>query len=200
MEGQAGESVFSQLTADVLYDYVALKELAVAEIEDEALLGGRRWSGGHGVEQDSYSVKRSGDPVPAEGKTTKGKESGSIAEDVCVPARSEAVIDVYVKRTEEDDLDNMANSFQERYTLLMAATLVNINGATTCKARVLNPLLKEATLKQDAEIAHADRIERVVSVLSDMETSDEDSNVSNVRLVQVSKSMDAQASTPGFRS
>ncbi|KAH3839557.1 hypothetical protein DPMN_112989 [Dreissena polymorpha] len=67
---------------------------------------------------------------------------------------------------------------------MMGATLVDINKAVTCKVRVLNPQAADVALKQDAEIARAERIDRVVSVLTEKEDEGEES-LAKVRRVQL---------------
>ncbi|KAH3888474.1 hypothetical protein DPMN_012509 [Dreissena polymorpha] len=42
----------------------------------------------------------------------------------------------------------------------MAATMVDINRSPTCKIRVMNQFSHDVDLKQDAEIAVAERVER----------------------------------------
>ncbi len=137
----------------------------VAAIEDDALLG--------------YDVLVGGENGPADILLSKGKivldsieipciQVGSksrarkvvIADDVSVPGNSEALIDVFIERMEEDDLNQKAdylveptNHFKESYHLLMAATLVDINKTTTCKLRLLTPFSSEVVLRQDAEVA-----------------------------------------------
>ncbi|KAH3733437.1 hypothetical protein DPMN_039864 [Dreissena polymorpha] len=66
---------------------------------------------------------------------------------------------------------------------MMGATLVDINQAVTCKVRVLNPQAAVVALKQDAEIARAERIDMVVSVLTEKENEGEES-LARVRRVQ----------------
>ncbi|KAH3755688.1 hypothetical protein DPMN_190386 [Dreissena polymorpha] len=51
----------------------------------------------------------------------------------------------------------------------MATILVNLNEAPTCKVRVLNPYPTEINLRQDADIGVAERMEKIVSVLTKAE-------------------------------
>ncbi|KAH3734659.1 hypothetical protein DPMN_041099 [Dreissena polymorpha] len=68
----------------------------------------------------------------------------------------------------------------------MASTLVNINQSPTCVIRLLNPFTAEVKLRQDAVIGSAEKIERVVSVLSSKENDKEESNFFAVRRVVTS--------------
>ncbi|KAH3828508.1 hypothetical protein DPMN_130488 [Dreissena polymorpha] len=79
----------------------------------------------------------------------------------------------FAESFESDDSDLQADyvvepteNFKERYPLQMASTRVNINQSPTCVIRLLNPFTTEVKLCQDAVIGSAEKIERVVSVLS----------------------------------
>ena len=170
-------------------------EAIVAEIEDDALLG--------------YDVLMGGKKGPADILLSKGKilldgheipclqigrnpkqRKVVMADDFCVPAQSEAVVDVYVERIEDDDADWKADflveptkHFKETYNLMMASTLININHSATCKVRLMNPSLAETVLRQNAEIGYADRIEGIVSVIQEKEYTGEDENPESVRQV-----------------
>jgi transposase InsO family protein/DNA-binding MarR family transcriptional regulator len=80
--------------------------------------------------------------------------------------------------------------------LKMASTLVDINRSVACKVRVLNPFKHDCTLKQDAEIGRAERIERVVSVLLAKEHELEPENLTSVRRIQLR--MDETKTGPHF--
>lgn len=45
-----------------------------------------------------------------------------------------------------------SGKFKERYKLVFATTLVDINIVPTCKVRVMNPFTHDADLRHDAEI------------------------------------------------
>ena len=69
------------------------------------------------------------------------------------------------------------------YPLQMATTLVNLNEAPTCKVRVLNPYPTEINLRQDADIGVAERMEKIVSVLTKAEHQAESDNLVAVRRI-----------------
>ncbi len=117
------------------------------------------------------------------------------------PRKYRAVIDVYVERVDDDDIDLGADylvepldGFRERYQLVMGSTLVDINSATTCRIRVLNPFSDEICLRQDAEIASAERIERIVTVVSVEENTTEANNLNNIRRVGIGTARQSTAS------
>ena len=81
---------------------------------------------------------------------------------------------MYVERTEADDVDPESRyiaapteNFGERYQLLMASPLIDGNKAPTSKVRILNPFPTETTIRQDAVIGVAEKIESIVSVLQE---------------------------------
>ncbi|KAH3832629.1 hypothetical protein DPMN_105921 [Dreissena polymorpha] len=171
-------------------------DAVIAEIEDQALLGYDVLVGSeHGPADLLLSkgvVILGGVEIPCFKKAVESRyRKVTVAEDVTVPAKSEDLVDVFVGRRKSDDDDSRAeylieatDGFKDRCHLMMGATLVDINKAVTCKVRVLNPQAADVALKQDAEIACAERIDRVVSVLTEKENEGEES-LARVRRVQL---------------
>ncbi|CAG2191074.1 unnamed protein product [Mytilus edulis] len=131
------------------------KELVIAEIEDECLLG-----------MDILQNDPSG---PADVILSKGI---IILRGVEIPViqvgvdRARRVIFIYIERREEDDNNvnteffiEPASNFEERYSLQMAATLVDIKDMVTNQIRVMNPYPTSASINQDAILAYAERQE-----------------------------------------
>ena len=96
---------------------------------------------------------------------------------------SEALVDVFVDRREEDDNEGCADSLIEaglqladRYLLVAAQTLVDVyrRAKFACSIRVL-------LITQNCAIGTADRVSEVVSVLVDKENE----NVDNLCKVRV---------------
>ena len=159
-------------------------EAVVADIEDEALLGYDVLEGGSqgadillsqnkiildGIEIPCFQVGRS--------HTIKRVV---MADDAQIPGRTEALVDVYVERNEGDDHDQNGKyiiepteQFVGRYHILMASVLVDINASTTCKVRVLNPFSHTVTLRQDAEVGRAEKIELVLNTIAERENPNE---------------------------
>ncbi len=175
-----------------------VSEAIVAEIEDDALLGYDVLSGGPKGPADILMSRNvivlDGQEVPCvqRGRTLRTRKV-TVADDVKIPGNSEALIDVYVERDEGDDADYGADylvdpldGFREKYQLVMASTLVDINQATTCRIRVMNPFPNEMGLRQDAEIGRAEKIERAVTVVSAKANSEETVNLNRVRRVGAS--------------
>lgn len=74
---------------------------------------------------------------------TYGYEKVVVADDVIVQAKTEALVDIFIERTEEDNLDKdlhylleATDEFTERYELSMAWLLVDLNQAVTSKVRI----------------------------------------------------------------
>ena len=118
-----------------------------------------------------------------------------MAADTCIPGMTEALVDVYVERSETDDQNEFldcvveaAPQFTERYSLLLASTLVDVNAATTCKIRMLNPMPDNVVLKQETEVGMAERSDSIVSVIAESESADDDNvmTVQRLRMVKVS--------------
>ncbi|KAH3735953.1 hypothetical protein DPMN_042514 [Dreissena polymorpha] len=108
----------------------------------------------------------------------KGKCSRRVlvADDVKIPGLTEALVDVYIEREESDDCLMVAeyivepsSNFKDKYQLVMASTLVDINKLSTCKGRVLNPIDVVVTLRQNTDVGRAELIERIVSVIAEEE-------------------------------
>lgn len=98
----------------------------------------------------------------------------TVADNFCIPAKTEAVVDIYVERTEDDDSDREADFLVEptdhlnkAYQLIMGSTIVNINQSATCKVRILNPSLVDTGLRQDAQTGQAEKIIGIVSVIQE---------------------------------
>jgi DNA-binding MarR family transcriptional regulator len=114
-----------------------------------------------------------------------------VAKDTCVPGKSEALVDVYIERSEDDQdtfrdyVVEAAPKFRERYSLLVASTLVDANAATTCRIRILNPMPDDVTLRQETEVGIAERADRIVSVIAKAEcpNSENSTTVRRIRLV-----------------
>lgn len=189
---ECGKAVFSLK----LGSFELLTDAIVADIEDEALLGCDVLNGADAGPADILLSKGlivlGGTNIPCFKVGTKKTRRVTLAEDTNVPGRSEAVVDVFVERTEEDDSDQPADfiveptqKFKDRYKLVMASTLVDINRGPTCKIRVLNPFSDEVSLKQYAEVATAEKIDRVISTLVKEECDSEGENLNAVKRVTI---------------
>ena len=108
-----------------------------------------------------------------------------------IPAQSETVIDVNVERKECDDFTGESEyiiepteHFQEKYPLLMAAAIVDINQGCTSKVRLLNPFPTEVSIKQSAVLGQAEPIERA-SGMQDQQEGIIGGNYNSIRKIQL---------------
>ena len=172
------------------------REIIVAEIEDDALLGydilkGDNQSADILLSQNKIILNGTHIPCFQVGRQAMVRQVVS-ADDYCIPGYSESVISVYIDRTEDDDNGEDTNLliqgsefFSDRYQLILASTLVDINSGPTCKVRVLNPFPDDAYLKQDAVLGKAETIDRVVTVLCKEESNEEKANCCSVRRIRL---------------
>ena len=175
-------------------------EARVADIEDDALLGydvlkGRNEKGAD-ILLSKNKIVMDGVAIPCfqVGEKQQYARKVTVAEELIVPGQTEAIINVFVERQENDDKEKVLDyllepteQFQERYQLKMASTLVDINMGTTCKVRVLNPFSQDIILRQDAEIAKAERIDKIVTVVAEEETEEETGNNQSIRRLSTLK-------------
>ena len=114
---------------------------------------------------------------------------------VIVPPQSETLIDVYVERSEADELNANSNfiiepteHFKETYPLQMASVLVDINGSVASKVRVLNPFTTAVTIYQESVIAQAERIDQFKATLVEEESPRQKSDNTSIRRTDTSRS------------
>ncbi|KAH3859786.1 hypothetical protein DPMN_102609 [Dreissena polymorpha] len=100
-------------------------------------------------------------------KKSKRLRKVTVAEVVTVPALSEALVDMTMTRRQNYVIEP-AKGFSHTYPLIMAATLVNVNRALTCK--------------HDVEIGEAEKIEKCAGVIAAEENIEEEGNLAKVRL------------------
>ena len=174
------------------------RDVMVAEIEDDALLGYDILMGSTNGPADillsSNKIVLDGVDIPVIqiGQERQARRV-TVADSVHIPGQTEAVIDVFIERCEADEEEasefviEPTEQFRGRYPLQMAATVVNINGGPTCKVRVMNPFSSEVELKQDAVIGRAERVEKIISVIARAEDVEEGENRSAVRRIQLSQ-------------
>ena len=74
----------------------------------------------------------------------------------------------------------------------MAATLIDINRACTCKVRVLNPFPTAMSIKQDAVIGRAEPIEGNPVIVTNEEDSSETENHAAIRRIKLVQSENTQ--------
>ena len=153
----------------------------VAEIEDEALLGVDILQNGKGGPADILLSKGTilldNHEIPCIQVGVQEKvRKVTVAQDCVVPGCSEAVVDVFVSREEQDDISGQtdyliepSDNFKENFQLQMGASLVDINWEPTCKVRILNPLPSSIKLYQDTVIGQAEAVQETEVTLKQCE-------------------------------
>jgi len=169
------------------------EEAIVAEIEDEVLLGydilGKNDIGPADILLSKNVIVLGGHEIPCiKKRRSQRNRKVVVADDVVIPGLSETVVGVYVERDEDDDRDlassyivEPTDDFSMRYKLMMASTLVDVNRGPTCKIRIMNPFDEAVDLRQSAEIAVAEKIGEVVTVVTEAE---DEGNVSSGQAVR----------------
>jgi len=134
----------------MLGDISLTREIIVAEIEDDALLGIDILQNDEGGPADLLLSRGvilfQGKEIPCIQVGLKEEiRKVRAADNYTIPGQSETIIDVMVDRLESDDLMQdtefiieATNHFKETYPMHMASVLVDINTAPTCKIRILN--------------------------------------------------------------
>lgn len=124
----------------------------------------------------------------------------TIAEDVEIPGKAETIVDVFIERSEADDEDSTADflveptdGFKDKYQLVLASTLVDINRAATAKVRILNPFPVDVKLRQYAVIGKAEKVEKIVSIVSEAEHNGETGNLNKIRRIKVAKEVEEES-------
>ena len=169
-------------------------EAVVAEIEDDGLLEVdvlQSYSNGPADLKLSMGVlliNKQEVPIIQVGLSTRVRKV-TAADHFVIPAQSEAVIDVFIERTEYDDFSAEADyviepteHFKELYPLQMAPSFTNINSACTGKVRLLNPFPTAVSIKQDAVVGQAEPIDGSPQLIVQQEDSEEVNNYTRVRL------------------
>ena len=172
-------------------------EAIVAEVDDDGLLGvdvlQNRKDGPTDLLMSKGVLQIAGKEVPIiQVGITNRLRKVTAADHSIIPAQSEAIIDVYVERSEYDDFSSESEyiieptkHFQEEYPLQMATTLVDINQGCTCKVRLLNPFPTAVSIKQSAVLGQAEPIEGAPRALAQQEDIKENDNYCSIRRLQL---------------
>ena len=145
------------------------KELIIADIGDEGLLGAdimqedERGPGDLMLSRGVLKLRGLEIEVLRVGKDHKVRKV-TAADHYTVPGYCEQVIDVFIERFPEDDCEGNrdvvvepCDGFAERYPLVMANTVVDMNSSPTQKVRLLNPSSLPVSINQDSVIGVAER-------------------------------------------
>ena len=191
---ELGQAVFSLQLGALKFD----KELIIAEIEDECLLGmdilqnDTEGPGDVLLSQGLIILRGVEIPVVQIGIDKNSVRRVVSADHFVIPGYSEAIIDVCIQRTEDDDdSDNTefivepTQNFYDRYPLQMATTLVDIKNKVTTSLRIMNPFPNAVSINQDADIARAEQRLGPIKFLAFEESVEDTTRNSAVRRIQV---------------
>ena len=190
---ELGKAIFDIKLEDLPFEI----EVVVAEIEDEALLGLdvlMKADCGPANLRLSDGIMLLGDtsiPCQQIGLPERVRKI-RVADNFSIPPRSEMLIDVFIDRYEDDQilgsfdfvLDPTEDILQ-RYPVVMAPTIVNIEKDVTSLVRILNPFDTEFTLYQDTVIGEAESLIKEPEILVSCEDKAEVSNFSVVRRIKL---------------
>ncbi|CAG2241471.1 unnamed protein product [Mytilus edulis] len=173
------------------------KELVVAEIEDEVLLG--------------LDILMKGEMGPADIKLTEGVillngvtipciqigqpepvRKVRAADNFIIPPQSEILIDVFVDKTENDPISppqdyliEPSPKFIESHPVMMASSLVDICHDVTNKVRLINPFDREVQINQDTVVGLAEKVEDQPIILFSSENTKDSTNFDSVRRIKL---------------
>lgn len=191
---ERGKAIFTLQIGDLVLE----KELVVAEIEDEILLGLDILMKG---EKGPADIKLSKGVVELNGATIPCVQIGqpetlrkvTAADQFIIPPKSEIIIDVFVDRTECDTSDSPKDfliephpKFIERHPVVMASCLVDISNDVTSKVRLMNPFDFEVKINQDTVVGMAEKVETQPVVLLPYEKNEFD-NFDRIRRIPLSE-------------
>ena len=162
-----GEAIF-----EIYLDHEVFEgELIVAEIEDQALLGLDILLR---PENGPVKISLSENTLSFRGKEIEFKQSIErtrkvvVAENFVVPAYSEKHIDVFIDRFDSDNSLSCSifcveptTDFNNRFPLLMASCLIDMENKVSAKIRVLNPFNTETNIEQDTVIGNAQFVDPI---------------------------------------
>jgi transposase InsO family protein len=171
------------------------REVIVAEIEDESLLGidilQNANEGPADILLSQGVIKLMGVTIPCMRVGLTHTRRVRAADHCIIPAQTECVIDVFVERSEEDDIltrqemvIEATEQFSEQHQVIIAACLVDIRSAVTQKVRIMNPLPTDVSIKQDTVIGTAEQIEQEMGTVVTAEDAEEHTNFCAARRIK----------------
>jgi hypothetical protein len=194
---ELGKATFNLELGPLILD----REVIVAEIEDEGLLGidilQNENDGPADILLSKGVIKLHGVSIPCIqiGLNDDTVRNVKAADDFIIPGNSEAIIDVFVDRREEDGIAKQhefliepSENFTDKYSLIVAPAIVDTKDKVTQKLRVLNPYPTSVPIKQDTCIGQAYRHDGIQMTLFDTEDNEETGNFSQIRRIKNQKS------------
>lgn len=189
---ELGKAVFSVQLGNLVID----KEIVVADIQDECLLGmdilQNDKQGPGDVLLSQGVIRLRGVEIPVKQVGTERYRRVIAADHSVVPGYSECIIDIYIQREENDDetpdtefIVEPTSNFREVYGLQMARTLVDIKDRVTNQIRVLNPFPTPSSINQDAVVGLAEPKTGQVQFIINEQDMNVEQKIESVRRVQI---------------
>ncbi|MEW8191404.1 MAG: reverse transcriptase domain-containing protein [Candidatus Thiodiazotropha endolucinida] len=149
-------------------------EIMVADIEDDGLFGHDLLSkGGAEILYSEGAIRFMGTSIPCKQINRDNLiRKVRAASDFTIPGHSEMIVDAFLDRSEDDDLQQCdiilepCSEFQERYGLLMAYSLSDLDSKVTHKVRMLNPFPHAISVNQDATLGTAEVVVQAVTLVT----------------------------------
>ena len=148
-------------------------EIMVANIEDDGLFGhDLLGQGGAEIHYSEGAIRFMGISIPCK-QINKGTPIRKVraANDFTIAGQSELIVDAFLDRLEDDDLLTCDiilepnSDFQEKYGLLMASSLSDLDSKVTHKVRILNPHPNDISIKQDTTLGTAEMVVKTVTLV-----------------------------------
>ena len=149
-------------------------EIMVADIEDDGLFGHDLLSkGGAEILYSEGAIRFMGTSIPCKqiNRDNLIRKVRAVS-DFTIPDHSEMIVDAFLDRSEDDDLKQCdiilepCSEFQERYGLLMAYSLSDLDSKVTHKVRMLNPCPHAISDNQDAILGTAEVVVQAVTLVT----------------------------------
>ena len=173
------------------------RELVVADIEDDVLLGAdivlRDKDGPADLILSEGNMVFKGTKIKLEQVPTPQRIRKAYAADhYIVPGMSEAIVDVFVDKEENEQGDTTiliegAPYFVEKHNLVVAPCLVDASGHATVKVRVMNPFMHPISVKQDTVVGHMQEVHLEVDLVLEEENKEESENYGQLRQISLGK-------------
>ena len=128
------------------------KEVVIANIKDDVLLGLDIGATVDVLSSEGY-VKIDGKTVSCTCISRQMVGKVSVADEYCIPGYAEKGIEVYISPASHEGRRNgemilePTENFAERYSLVMARSLVDLTNNVTGKVRIVNPFDREVVLR-----------------------------------------------------
>ena len=146
-----------------------MKEVIVAKIEDQVLIGMDILMGTQGKSADvllsQSKIIIDGVEIPCRQVVSGRLRSVRAADNYTIPGLSERIIDVWVERWESDGRINTCDvmiehtpQFVDKHSLVLSTSLADLNRATTAKVRVMNPYPTPTPIRENTVVGKAEEI------------------------------------------